>query len=166
MGVLAVEMEAAALYMNAARAGKKALAICTVSNSLITGEELEQELIKKQMQGLIASDKAREKISRLIRKALEHPLAKDWFGGRYRIFNERNILYSDGKQRVCRPDRVMIEGSTAIVVDFKFAAPRDKHKEQVRNYMENLLQMGYTDVKGYLWYIYKNHIEPVNLAKK
>ncbi len=40
MGVLAVEMEAAALYMNAARAGKKALAICTVSDSLVTGEEL------------------------------------------------------------------------------------------------------------------------------
>ena len=40
MGVLAVEMEAAALYMNAARAGKRALAICTVSNSLISGEEL------------------------------------------------------------------------------------------------------------------------------
>ena len=40
MGVLAVEMEAAALYMNAARAGKRALAVCTVSNSLVTGEEL------------------------------------------------------------------------------------------------------------------------------
>lgn len=38
MGVLAVEMEAAALYMNAARYGKKALAICTVSDSLVTGE--------------------------------------------------------------------------------------------------------------------------------
>ena len=38
MGVLAVEMEAAALYMNAARAGKHALAICTVSDHLITGE--------------------------------------------------------------------------------------------------------------------------------
>ncbi|MBQ4052577.1 MAG: purine-nucleoside phosphorylase [Clostridia bacterium] len=38
MGVLAVEMEAAALYMNAARCGKKALAICTVSDSLVTGE--------------------------------------------------------------------------------------------------------------------------------
>lgn len=38
MGALAVEMEAAALYMNAARAGKRALAICTVSDSLITGE--------------------------------------------------------------------------------------------------------------------------------
>lgn len=41
MGVLAVEMEAAALYMNAARAGKRALAICTISNSLISGEELD-----------------------------------------------------------------------------------------------------------------------------
>ncbi len=38
MGVMAVEMEAAALYMNAARLGKKALAICTVSDHLITGE--------------------------------------------------------------------------------------------------------------------------------
>ena len=38
LGVLGVEMEAAALYMNAARAGKKALAICTVSDHLLTGE--------------------------------------------------------------------------------------------------------------------------------
>ena len=38
MGVLATEMEAAALYMNAARCGKNALAILTVSDSLITGE--------------------------------------------------------------------------------------------------------------------------------
>ncbi|NLK71789.1 MAG: purine-nucleoside phosphorylase, partial [Clostridiales bacterium] len=38
MGVLAVEMEAAALYMNAARLGANALAILTVSDSLVTHE--------------------------------------------------------------------------------------------------------------------------------
>ena len=38
MGVLAVEMEIAALYMNAARSGNRALAICTVSDHIITGE--------------------------------------------------------------------------------------------------------------------------------
>ena len=43
MGVLAVEMEAAALYMNAARVGKRALCICTVSDSLVTGEETSAE---------------------------------------------------------------------------------------------------------------------------
>lgn len=38
MGVLAVEMEAAALYMNAARSSNEALCICTISDSLVTGE--------------------------------------------------------------------------------------------------------------------------------
>ena len=38
MGVLALEMEAAALYMNAARYGKRALCICTVSDHVLTGE--------------------------------------------------------------------------------------------------------------------------------
>lgn len=38
MGVLAVEMEASALYMNAARSGNKALCICTISDSLVSGE--------------------------------------------------------------------------------------------------------------------------------
>ncbi len=38
MGALAVEMESAGLYMTAARAGKNALTICTISDSLVTGE--------------------------------------------------------------------------------------------------------------------------------
>ena len=38
MGVLAVEMEIAALYMNAARSGNKALGICTISDHILTGE--------------------------------------------------------------------------------------------------------------------------------
>lgn len=43
MGVLGVEMEAAALYMNAARSGKRALAILTVSDHLVTGESLSSD---------------------------------------------------------------------------------------------------------------------------
>ena len=43
MGVLGVEMEAAALYMNAAAAGKRALAICTVSDHILRGEALDSD---------------------------------------------------------------------------------------------------------------------------
>ena len=43
MGVLGVEMEAAALYMNAAAAGKRALAICTVSDHILRGETLDAD---------------------------------------------------------------------------------------------------------------------------
>ncbi len=40
MGVLAVEMETAGLYMTAAYTGRRALALCSVSDSIVTGEEL------------------------------------------------------------------------------------------------------------------------------
>lgn len=43
MGVTAIEMEAAGLYMNAARAGKNALAICTISDHILTGEQTTAE---------------------------------------------------------------------------------------------------------------------------
>lgn len=43
MGVLAVEMEAAALYMNAAKSGKKALCMLTISDHIYTGESLSAE---------------------------------------------------------------------------------------------------------------------------
>ena len=38
LGVLAVEMEASGLYMNAARSGNRALVICTISDHILTGE--------------------------------------------------------------------------------------------------------------------------------
>ena len=53
MGVLAVEMEAAALYMNAARAGKKALTICTISDHVILGEDTTPEQREKTFTGMM-----------------------------------------------------------------------------------------------------------------
>ena len=43
MGVMALEMEAAALYMNAARYGKRALCICTISDHVLKGVETTSE---------------------------------------------------------------------------------------------------------------------------
>lgn len=64
MGAMAVEMEAAALYMNAARLGKRALAICTISDSLITGEattaEERQTSFTDMMELALATAKAME----------------------------------------------------------------------------------------------------------
>ena len=53
MGVLAVEMEAAALYMNAARAGKNALAICTISDNPFTGEATTSEERQKNFTAMM-----------------------------------------------------------------------------------------------------------------
>ena len=65
MGVMAVEMEAAALYMNAARCGKRALAMCTVSDHLLNGtatsSEERQTSFTQMMEIALATAAAMEK---------------------------------------------------------------------------------------------------------
>ena len=53
IGVLAVEMEAYGLYLNAARAGKHGLTICSVSNNIVTNEELTAEERTKNVNDMI-----------------------------------------------------------------------------------------------------------------
>ena len=53
VGDLAVEMEAYGLYLNAARAGKDALAICSISNSLVNEEFLTAEERTKSVNDMI-----------------------------------------------------------------------------------------------------------------
>ena len=53
MGVMCVEMEAASLYMNAARAKKKALAILTVSDSIVTGESTTSETRETKLRQMV-----------------------------------------------------------------------------------------------------------------
>ena len=53
IGVLAVEMEAYGLYLNAARAGKHGLTICSVSNNIVTSEELTAEERTKNVNDMI-----------------------------------------------------------------------------------------------------------------
>lgn len=53
MGVLCVEMESAALYMNAARLGKKALSVLTISDSLVSGEETTSEERERSFSDMI-----------------------------------------------------------------------------------------------------------------
>ena len=55
----------------------------------------------------------------------------------------------------------MSDGKRIIVVDFKFGKEREQYKDQVREYMLLLRDMGYQQVEGYLWYVYANHIEQV-----
>jgi purine-nucleoside phosphorylase len=53
MGILAVEMEAAGLYMNAARAGKNALCMCTISDVIFTDQAMSAKEREKSLTKMI-----------------------------------------------------------------------------------------------------------------
>ena len=74
----------------------------------------------------------------------------DWFAGQYTILAEQDILTPSGNMH--RPDRVMINGNHAIIIDYKFGLEQPaSHLEQVRDYMALLQQMGYT-TEGHIIY--------------
>ena len=100
----------------------------------------------------------------MLQKRLESPKVREWFSPRWQVFNECGILSLDpltGKQVTHRPDRVMTDGLETVVVDFKFATPKEEHKRQVATYMSLLRQMDNSNVRGYLWYVYSNKIVEV-----
>jgi hypothetical protein len=55
----------------------------------------------------------------------------------------------------------MTDGKQIIVVDFKFGHSRPEYQKQVHDYMILLRDMGYRNIKGYLWFVYSNNIEAV-----
>ena len=86
---------------------------------------------------------------------------KDWFDEHYEILNEQSIVLPNGMTR--RPDRVLLDKEKAIVIDYKFGYLQpQEHKEQVKEYMCLIKDMGF-EVEGYLCYVNKKEIIPVNL---
>ena len=66
--------------------------------------------------------------------------------------NEVTVFAADGSR--LRPDRVMETPDGAIViVDYKFGEERQSYLYQVRRYMGLYRDMGYSDVRGYVWYV-------------
>ena len=116
-------------------------------------------------EGKIAPLAEINELRKLLHSAMQHEIAKEWFDGSWRLYRECTILTRDeqGHVHVPRPDRVMVRGDEAIVVDYKFGRSRPDYHEQVRHYCQLLKQMGKQKVKGYLWYVASGVIESVAL---
>jgi len=105
-----------------------------------------------------------DRLRKFINDRLNTPQAAEWFSGKWQVFNECSILSYDPEHREAvkhRPDRVMTDGDNVIIVDFKFGHPRPEYHRQVKTYMTLVSEMGYHNVRGYLWFVYTNNIEEV-----
>ena len=137
-----------------------------VFSTIRTTSDIDQALSQLQQDGVLYDDDVtREKITSLLRKRLESNRVKEWFSGNWKLFNECSIiLMEEGKLVERRPDRVMTNGKETHVVDFKFGHPCEEYHEQVRQYMQLLRSMKLPHVRGWLWYVYSNKIEEVQIS--
>ena len=121
---------------------------------------------------LLDAEEAQQAVTALIEGInTEHP---EWFSQDWQVLNERAILFLEKKMMTTkRPDRVVVNGQQAILIDYKtaqgavkrnadgsFSIPSE-NKKQIEQYKRLLSEIGYTDVKAYLWYILDQVIVPV-----
>ena len=128
-------------------------------------DDLPSALERLSFEGVFESDEQKQQIQGLAHWALQHPSVKDWFSGTWELYNECAIVYTDeqGQMQTRRPDRVMRKDGQVVVVDFKFGKKNEAYRAQVQEYMDLLTQMGYTHIRGFLWYVFANELEEVTL---
>ena len=103
----------------------------------------------------------RESLRAMVHQLIESPVPKTWFRPGLKVMNECEIICYNQKNNTIepkRPDRVIDDGNTVTVIDFKTGSPRAQHVEQVQNYMHLLSEIGYSNVKGFLWYLRTNTV--------
>lgn len=119
--------------------------------------DIESITQRSYSEGLITR-KEKIAIQETLSQAFQNKEISKWFSTEYEVFTENSILSANSG---IRPDRVMVKDKEAIVVDYKTGAPKAEHEIQIVNYKKELKNIGYTNIKGYLWYLSNNAIQEV-----
>ncbi|MGI6320905.1 MAG: UvrD-helicase domain-containing protein [Bacteroidales bacterium] len=102
-------------------------------------------------------------LKNMAKSVCTHPQLEKYFSHNYKVYNEKSILSEDGE--VFRPDRIMIKGDNASVIDFKTGTYTESDSLQVEKYIKLLIKLNYKDVKGFLVYVHANNIEVIKVEK-
>ncbi len=85
-----------------------------------------------------------------------NPQVQSWFNTDWHVKTETPIILPIGHPK--RPDRVLIQGKNAIIIDFKTGQEKPSDKEQVLEYKKLLVEMGYQKIEAFLLYITLNKV--------
>ena len=122
-------------------------------------EDIYRSIEQLVIDGVLSQIEA-EQLQEQIEQTLSHSLAAEWFDKEWEeVHTEGSIISKD--DGIKRPDRVMIDGNRAVVVDYKFGEYSQNHVAQVKEYISLLERMGYSVVEGFVWYVREGKIVEV-----
>lgn len=130
-----------------------------ILSTINTPKELSSAIENLIFTGIISQNE-KHQLETKIRAILHNPIISKYFNEGIHAKNEAEIITETGD--ILRPDRVIIEGKNAIVIDYKTGKPnKTKYTHQMGKYSEALMKMGYTSVRKILVYIDENEIEEI-----
>lgn len=114
-----------------------------------TPKDIEAAIEDLYFAGRIAEDQ-KEIIEEKINEIVLNSSIKDWFSEKWQVIAEKSLLTAKGETKI--PDRIVFNNKETIVIDFKFGGKQKKYKEQVLEYMQLVKDVGYKEVRGFLYY--------------
>ena len=128
-----------------------------VLESVISPGDLRKSLEAAVDRGELTSAEAAE-AEPMLSRAISAVESRGWFpGDPSRVRNETDILQgSEAGVVSSRPDRVVFREDGVDIIDYKFGRPEKKYETQVGSYAALYREIGYPDVRAYLWYIHED----------
>jgi len=128
----------------------------TALSKIKTISDIDNALNSLLIEGLLTMEE-KNKLEIKLNSLINNSEIKPFFAENLIVKTEAEILKQDGS--AYRPDRVCLtptlskgEGEKVIVIDFKTGKEEEKHKTQLDNYADLLVEMGYSAVEKYLIY--------------
>jgi ATP-dependent exoDNAse (exonuclease V) beta subunit len=110
---------------------------------------------KMVLEGKLAEEESAG-IEKRVNEMIGNPQVSDWFMPDNQVLKEAGILLPTGVTR--RPDRVILKNKKTTIIDFKFGEENSHYSEQVNQYRNLLLDMGYQNIEAFIWYVDKDKI--------
>ncbi len=142
----------------------KGIVLHNILSKVAVPEDLENAIAESYNAGEI-DDVERDEITKLLSARVADARSRGWFPEEKGcVFNETSVIDINGETH--RPDRVIVDGKKAVIVDYKFGHfygeyaenQRESYKTQIREYADLYRQAGYEDVSCYLWYVMSDKV--------
>jgi len=121
-----------------------------VFTSVRTPRDVVPSVTSLYLQGLLTFEE-KEKYITLITHLMNDIQVLSWFSDEWKVLAEAEIILPQKGSR--RPDRVMVKKGQTLIIDYKFGKPENHHHNQLKEYAELLVRMGYENIEAWLWYV-------------
>ena len=137
----------------------KGVVLHDILSRISVPSDLDDSILTARISGDINAEEA-EQVRSLLVGRLEEVENLGWFAQNAdHVYNEATLIDTDGK--LYRPDRVVINGRSVLIVDYKFGEHHSRYSKQLATYADLWKRMGYDDVSASLWYVQTGEIVKV-----
>lgn len=119
-------------------------------SNIIHKTDLEPTVTSAINNGLLPK-RDKEQVVAYLLELVHNPRLTDFFSDTYEIYIERDLYTQEGT--VLRPDRFMLQGNSAHIIDYKTGSHSQNHRIQIESYASALRQIGYEVERKLIVYI-------------